>query len=369
MPQVCLFLCGDVMPGRGIDQILQHPSAPALYEAYAKSAVTYLRLAEAAHGHIPRRVPPAYVWGDALKLLQTVRPAARIINLETAVTRHDEPWPKGINYRMHPGNVSCLAAAGIDCCVLANNHVLDWGPEGLLETLDVLRDAGLRFVGAGHDAAEAMAPADIPLAGQGRLRVVACAAPDCGVPRDWAATAATPGVNLLPDLHAATAMRLTRRARHDRQAGDVLIASVHWGGNWGYDIPRSHRDFAHALIDGGVDLVHGHSSHHPRGIELYRGKLVLYGCGDFLNDYEGIRGHEEYRADLVLMYLPRIDIATGHLVSMEMVPLQIRQFRLNHASRDEAAWLGDVLCRESARLGTCVRSRSDGHLVINMGGP
>ena len=154
MTKLSLFLSGDVMLGRGIDQILRHPSQPQLYEPHADSALAYVHLAEEANGPIPRQVDPGYVWGDALAVLHDRKPAARIINLETAITRSSKPWPKGINYRMHPANVDCLTAAQIDCCVLANNHVLDWGQDGLLETLATLRSTGIRTVGAGQHAAE-----------------------------------------------------------------------------------------------------------------------------------------------------------------------------------------------------------------------
>lgn len=136
----------------------------------------------------------------------------------------------------------------------------------------------------------------------------------------------------------------------------------------GYGIPASHQRFAHALIDHGFDLVHGHSSHHAKGIELHRGKLVLYGCGDLLDDYEGITGHEAFRGDLALMYLPELDSATGRLISLEMLPLQIRRFRLNRASPGDAAWLAKVIARESARLGTAVGMRGDGRIVVEAGG-
>jgi len=167
---VTLFLCGDVMTGRGIDQILPHPSKPQLYEPYMRSALGYVEIAERATGPIRRPVDFPYVWGDALAELDRVRPDARIINLETAVTAAEDAWPgKGIHYRMHPANVPCISAAKIDCCVLANNHVLDWGYRGLAETLDALRGAGMRTAGAGRDEAEAAAPAAIELPGKGRV--------------------------------------------------------------------------------------------------------------------------------------------------------------------------------------------------------
>ncbi|MGC2824929.1 MAG: CapA family protein, partial [Pseudolabrys sp.] len=134
-PTLRLFLCGDVMLGRGIDQILPQPCDPALHEDYVQSALEYVQLAEAANGSVKRPVAPAYVWGGALDELKQARPDARIINLETSITRSEDFDPKGINYRMSPENAAVLAAAHIDCCVLANNHILDWGRAGLLDTL------------------------------------------------------------------------------------------------------------------------------------------------------------------------------------------------------------------------------------------
>src|SRR5262245_37346644 len=117
-----LFLCGDVMTGRGIDQILAHPSPPRLYESVVTPALDYVKLAEDTHGDIPRAVSPTYVWGAALDDLERRRPDARIVNLETSITTSDRAEPKGINYRMHPANVGVLTAAGVDCATIANNH-------------------------------------------------------------------------------------------------------------------------------------------------------------------------------------------------------------------------------------------------------
>ncbi len=130
-----MFLCGDVMTGRGVDQILPCPSNPSLYEPYVESALEYVAMAERASGHIPKPASFSYIWGDALQELDRAAPAARIINLEASITTSGDYERKGINYRMHPANTPCLSAAGIDCCVLANNHVLDWGRSGLSETI------------------------------------------------------------------------------------------------------------------------------------------------------------------------------------------------------------------------------------------
>src|SRR4029453_17016197 len=139
-----LFLCGDVVTGRGVAQILAHSCPPGIQEPYVRDARDYVALAEDANGPISRPVAPAHIWGDALEELERIAPDARIINLETSVTTSDDSWPgKGIHYRMHPGNVDCLPAARVDVCVLANNHVLDYGRAGLGETIATLTAAGL----------------------------------------------------------------------------------------------------------------------------------------------------------------------------------------------------------------------------------
>jgi poly-gamma-glutamate synthesis protein (capsule biosynthesis protein) len=357
-----MFLCGDVMTGRGVDQILPSPGDPELHEDFVRSAVDYVRLAERMNGTIPAPVRFDYVWGDALRELDKAAPHARIVNLETSVTTSDEWEPKGINYRMHPRNVPCLNAAAIDCCVLANNHVVDWGRGGLVETLASLWAVGLATAGAGRSSAEAWAPALIGTP-RGRVLVYGLACADSGVPRAWAATERAPGVNLLRDLSAASADHVIAQVGRHRRPGDVVVASIHWGSNWGHDVPTAHRVFAHRLIDSGmVDVIHGHSSHHPKGIEVRRGRPILYGCGDFLNDYEGISGHEEFRPDLALMYLVTLD--RGSLVRLRMVPLRIERMRLHRAGEADASWLERALDRDSESLGTRVELTDDGDLEV-----
>jgi poly-gamma-glutamate synthesis protein (capsule biosynthesis protein) len=358
-----LFLCGDVMTGRGVDQILPHPSAPHLNEEVAKSALEYVAWAERATGAIRRPVDHSYVWGVALAELERRQQATRIINLETSVTTSEDVLPKGINYRMHPDNVPVLLAAGIDCAVVANNHVLDWGPAGLNETLDTLARAGIRTAGAGRTLLEAEAPAVIPAVSGGRFLVFAFGGADSGIPQNWAAGPAKSGIFFLGDYSRTDVERIASLVESTKRAGDIAVASVHWGGNWGYDIPAAHRRFAHELIEyAGIDVVHGHSSHHPKAIEVYLGRPILYGCGDFLNDYEGIGGYEKYRSELVVMYFVTLDV-DGGLDRLEMVPLQIRHFQLGNVARADADWVRRTLDRECRRFGHRVIS-SDGHLLL-----
>ncbi len=347
---ITLFLCGDVMTGRGIDQVLPKSNDPILYEPSVKDAREYVALAERRNGPIHDRVDYRYLWGDALDVLQEIRPDASIVNLETSVTTSDANWEmKMIHYRMHPANVEFLKVAGIDCCVLGNNHVLDWGYQGLEETIATIHTQGIAIAGVGT-AHEAASPAVLQTA-HGRVLVFSYGTASSGVPRSWAARAELPGVNFLGDLSEQTAAEVISHIRAHSCPDDLVIFAVHWGGNWGYQIPDEQVRFAHALIDSdAVDVVYGHSSHHVRPLEVYRRKLILYGCGDFLNDYEGIPGYEDFRDDLTLMYFPRLDANTGDLVTLEMVPLQIRNFSLHRTSAADARWLRDTLQRESESL-------------------
>ncbi len=363
-----LFLCGDVMTGRGIDQVLAQPCDPVLHESYVQSAMDYVHLAEAANGPIPRGVDPSYIWGAALGEFERMRPDARIINLETSITRSEDYARKGINYRMSPKNADCLKAAAIDCCVLGNNHVLDWGRRGLLDTLATLDHLQIKTSGAGRNLREAGAPAALDIAGNGRVLVFSFAYVSSGTPRGWAATNEMPGVNLLTEPFGAGALRVADEIARSGRPGDLIVVSVHWGPNWGYEIPDEQRSFARALIDrANVSIIHGHSSHHAKAIEVYRNRLILYGCGDFINDYEGISGYEEFRGDLVLMYFAEVEPA-GTLAALEIVPLQIRNFKLVRPSKQDVCWMQQTLDRESRKFGARIALNPEGRLALSWKG-
>ena len=365
---VTLFVCGDVMLGRGIDQILPHPSDPTLYEHYMGSAVDYVRLAERRYGAIPTPCSFDYVWGDALADLDIAQPLARIINLETSITTSMRPEPKGINYKMNPDNVVCLKVAAVDCCVLSNNHILDWGVAGLVETLSTLEGEGIAVAGAGTDSAQAAVPAVIDLPNDRRVLVFGFGTTTSGIPREWGATGSRAGVNLLPDLSLATANEAARSIVALRRPDDLVVVSIHWGTNWGYRVDDEQRNFAHALIDAGAcDLLHGHSSHHPRGIEIYRDRLILYGCGDFITDYEGIEGYAQFRGDLAIAYLACFG-AEGALSELTLVPYQMRRFRLQRASLADVDWLQANLDRESARFGTHIAPKDERLVAVSSEG-
>ncbi|QBR85089.1 CapA family protein [Legionella israelensis] len=361
-----IFLCGDVMTGRGIDQILQYPAEPQLYESYVHDAREYVRLAEAINGKIPRLVHGDYLWGDAHQEWERHRPHLRLINLETSITASPTPWlNKGIHYRMSPENINALTSAKIDVCALANNHILDWGVEGLHETLQTLTKASIQFAGAGEQLDKAQAPAVINIAHGGRILIFSMGVESSGIPRQWQATSHRPGVWLLNDLSLNTFLHIKNRIMAFKGTQDLCIVSLHWGGNWGYQIPSLHQKFAYLLInEAGVDVVHGHSSHHPMGIEIYRGKLIFYGCGDFINDYEGISGYEEFKSDLALMYFLELEAETRELKGLEIVPMSLKKFRLHYACFKDCRWVMQMLQRKSPFPLEKLQLNDDGRIYL-----
>lgn len=360
-----LFLAGDTMLGRGIDQILPRPVEPTLHESFITNARDYVRLAEEKNGPVPAPVGFDYVWGDALDVIAAHRATVRLVNLETAITTSDTPWPdKGVHYRMSPQNAAALRVLTPDVVSLANNHVLDWGRPGLEETIRVLRDLRISPVGAGGSAREAAARAIVePRGAAHRVVVAAACTRDCGVPAGWAARTDRSGVALLPVLDDEHATGLAGRATVGKRPGDIVVVSLHWGDNWGHDIADEQVRFAHRLVELGVDVVWGHSSHHPRAVERYERGIILYGCGELIDDYEGIDGFEPFRSDLVLLYFVSLTDDDSP-PALAMTPMRIQNLRLVRATPAEGRFLARDLAEASRAFGSVVELMDDGDLVL-----
>jgi poly-gamma-glutamate synthesis protein (capsule biosynthesis protein) len=269
---------------------------------------------------------------------------------------------------MHPQNLQILKSGHIDAACLANNHIADFGTDGVVDTLRELKEADIKHAGAGMEIADAEAPAVMSLPttfGDGnednnkRILLYSTSHISSGVPFHWKATPSRPGVHMT-DLSSQSVDELRNCISKSRRAsGDVVILSIHWGGNWGYNIDPAFTNYAHEVIDmAGVDVVFGHSSHHPQAVEIYKGKLIIYGAGDFINDYEGIRdsgttgeGMDMYRGDLALMYIVNIDATTGNLITLELVPRKIHNFRLQAPDEEECQWMCENLSAQYAKFG------------------
>ena len=356
-----IFLCGDVMIGRGIDQILLYPSNPKIYEPFVKDARDYIKLAEKINVKINYPVSFDYIWGDAFQELEKENPNLRIINLETTINTSENFEPKGINYRMNPKNIEVLKVFKIDVACLANNHILDFKEEGLLETIEVLNKNRILTVGEGKNIKEAEKPVIISKNKNLRTLIFNYADVLSVVPSWWKAIEDKNGVNLISIYNLGNKRELEvinvikRNIQKYKKGNDFVIFSIHWGPNWGYKISEEERNFAYQLIEKAkVDLIFGHSSHHFKGVETYKEKLIIYGAGDFINDYEGIRDYEEFRGDLVLDYLVEIE-ETNKIDKLKLLPFRIKNFRLNYCNEKEIDWIFNVLKRESKIEGNLIK--------------
>lgn len=389
--QVRIGFVGDVMIGRGIDAILPFSVDGTLHESYMKDAKGYVKLATRENGSLNESElaskGSSYIWGDVIDDLRSLD--ALVINLETSLTTSND-WAKdkGINYRSHPNNVASLLLAGVDVATLANNHVLDWGKAGLKETVSTLQNAGINSCGAGNSIKDATKPTFFQIKGtdksskhadsktQGETitaAVVAVGFPSAGVPLSWKAGKDKCGVNFEHEPSIAVAEKIVnnvnKNAAQDGYSPDIVIVSLHWGSNWGWGTPSQWRTFAHHLIDSGVDFVVGHSSHHVKGMEIYKGKFISYGLGDFLNDYEGIvgQGYENFRNDLSCLYIPSFDLEKRQIVDVDIVPCKIKNLKVQRAKEvADISWLQNAFNREGLSLGTSCKVHPSKNGTVNL---
>ena len=305
-----LLLIGDVMLGRGVNE----------------------RLSAA---------PPERPWGNTLALIREAD--VRICNLECVLSDGGAPARKEFTFRSDAKNVEVLKTAGINLVSLANNHSLDYGTEALADTLGILDFAGIAHAGAGGDSAEAQALAQVRLDGASTGMLSATDSEP-----GWEARADKPGTWFVPiSLDEPRAQRLLARVRAGKREVDALIVSLHWGANRGCRPEARHREFAHALVDAGADIVFGHSSHVFRGVELYAGRLIIFGAGDFIDDYAV---DEAERNDESFVF--SAEMGDGLVARVRLYPGVIEELatRLAEASRARpVAARMETLCRE---LGT-----------------
>jgi poly-gamma-glutamate capsule biosynthesis protein CapA/YwtB (metallophosphatase superfamily) len=346
-----------VMLGRLVNEVMKHAFKDDTHYAYARKLIgvkSGIRLGEG------EGVSWEYPWGDTLKLFKNVD--CRIINLETSVTTWEHKYPnKVFNYRMHPGNIEALKAANVDYCSLANNHIIDYGMAGMNDTVLTLKAAGINFAGAGTNLEAAMRPALLSVRGK-TFAIFSFSDHGCCEYKDghrdmWAAEKDQPGFNFIDvdnykfsedPLNLRTVLTAPKR---DKQA-DAVIFSVHWGPNYAWMPSDAIVRLAHFLIDEcGVDIIHGHSAHHIQGIEIYKGKPIIYGCGDFVDDYAV---DEHYRNDNGMAYVVNLDPATLALHSLHLYPTVIDGFQAKLAKGESYEWIVNTMQRLCHKLKTKV---------------
>jgi poly-gamma-glutamate synthesis protein (capsule biosynthesis protein) len=310
---VKLALAGDTMLGRGVAQALSSGQrvliAPEVLEAAAEADLF-------------------------------------VLNLECCISERGERWPvadKPFFFRAPPIAAELLAAAGVNCVTLANNHALDFGQQALLDTLDHLSAVGIRCAGAGPDVSAARAPARLSARGE-ELLVVACS----DHPRDFAASRERPGIALaelrqeLPDWLLGVVS--------ESSAHSPVLVSPHWGPNMTPEPLAYIREAAQRLLGAGATLIAGHSAHVFHGA----GPGVLYDLGDFLDDYAV---DTALRNDLGLLFL--VTLEDRRAVSAEALPLKLEYCYTRLASGEEADWVRRRFRAACEALGTAVRASGE----------
>ncbi|MGH7230340.1 MAG: CapA family protein [Nitrospiraceae bacterium] len=291
----------------------------------------------------------AAVWGDVLPVLLAAD--RRLINLECVIGTRGRPWQpttKAFHFRASPRAIEVLRAARIDCVTLANNHILDYGEEALLECLTLLDQAGIRHAGAGLHLDDALAFALLEWP-EARVAVIALTDNEPA----WEATETKPGVNYIAydarGLAAPYRARLTEVITKARGQAEFVIISAHVGPNWGQPSPAM-RALAHELLDLGADLFWGHSNHTPQGIEIYKQKAILYSTGDFIDDY-AIDPVE--RNDLSFLFL--LERTGDESVWIHLYPVAIENFRVRFARGSEVTFLKERMREKCEGFGSALR--------------
>jgi poly-gamma-glutamate capsule biosynthesis protein CapA/YwtB (metallophosphatase superfamily) len=325
MRMTTLALTGDVMLGRGVNETL-------------------------------RATRPEGPWGDVLPLLASAD--LRVINLECAITEHERPWSrtfKVFHFRADPPAVEVLRAARVDACSLANNHTLDFEEQGLLDTLAHLEAAGIRYAGAGRNLEEAARPVLL----EGGVALVAFT--DNEPP--FAAGPDKPGTNYLPiSVEPEVLRRVEEAMEAAREAGArTIVFSNHWGPNMVERPRESFRRFARAVMDRGADVYYGHSAHVFQGVEIHRGKPILYDTGDFIDDYAVDPSLRNDRS-----FLFRVSMEGGDLERLELFPVALPYARVELAKGAEREAIIDRMASLSAEMGTTFERRED-RLVFEPG--
>ena len=310
-----------------------------------------------------RTLRPKQTWGDVLPLL--ISADLRIVNLECAITDHNQPWtrtPKVFHFRADSSAVEVLKAARVDVCSLANNHTLDFEQRGLLDTMEHLKAAGIWYAGAGHNREEAARPALLAARSADRTSRVALLAFTNNEP-PFAAESDRPGTNYLPvSLEADVLGRVEAAVTAAREAGaETVVFSNHWGPNMVQRPSALFRRFARAVMDRGVDVYYGHSAHVFQGVEIYRGKPILYDTGDFIDDY---MVHPKLRNDWSFLF--RISLEGGEFRRLELFPVTLPYTRAQLAKGSEREAILDRMERLSGEMGTAF-VRREGRLVLEHG--
>ncbi len=320
-----------------------------------------------------------YVWGDTIDIIK--RADFSLINLECPVSSKGKKWNKTFkvfHFRANLDAIQVLNSASIDYVSLANNHILDYDIEALLDTLDILDKNNISHSGAGRNLKEAMKPAILEkklkpkpsnnnnpfhnvytekvnnndnIKNTIRIGIISLTDNE----PEWEAKDDLAGINYIPAILDPDRYyyRLQNYIEQAKTQSDLVIVSSHIGPHFRETPSVKYVNFAHKIIDFGADIYWGHSNHMPQGIELYKhnnnNKIILYDCGDFIDDYAI---DSNYRNDLSFIFLLHFLIDKNSKLSknnntnnsgnillqnsmIELIPTKISNFMVNTIPTDD----------------------------------
>ncbi len=271
----------------------------------------------------------------APKLLGLMRDADVCwINNEFAYSDAGAPLEnKMYTFRAEPERVSMLGEMGVDIAGLANNHVYDFGPEAMEDTLDTLRRAGIDYVGAGRNLEEAMTPVYREIDGIKVAYVAASRAEKFQMTPQ--ATEEEAGILRCYDTELF--LEAIRRARRE---ADYVIALVHWGTEYSTELEDVQVETGKEYIDAGADIVIGAHTHCLQGMEYYQGKPVIYSLGNFWFNNKPL---DTMLFQLHLWGEDRTSAITAENVEIQIVPARQENCRTRMLEGEEAEQLFDYL--------------------------
>lgn len=319
---ITIGLCGDVMIGRSLDEIISQ-------KGYK------------------------YPWGNALSLFEKID--LNIINLETTLTKSDKKTSKVFNFKAQPDKIQTLSEACITLVNIANNHILDYSTEGLIETIMMLKKVGIKYVGAGMNEQEA---AEMAVVNKKGMQIGVLGFTD-NEP-DWIAGQKNAGTNYIDVENTDDRKKCLENIILSKKKVDFLIISIHWGYNMIEEPPPHFIDFAHEMIDSGADIIHGHSAHIFQGIEIYKNKLILYDTGDFIDDYVV---DPVLRNDLSFFF--QIEIDKSGIKELKLIPIKIYNYQTNIAEGMDREWSMKRIKNLSQKFKTKIQD--NGEVLLSLG--
>lgn len=323
---VKLAFLGDIMLGRGISDELRQGRSPEWF------------------------------WGDVLPLVHSADGV--FVNLESPITSKTQRWSdtwKFFHFRADPSAIRILETGKVRFLCLANNHILDYGEPGLLDTVAALDRAGIVHAGAGRNRHDAAAGKLVQVRD---LKIGVLAATDSL--QEYAATADRAGTNNIEFRGDGPGLDwVDRTVRQLREADATLIVlSVHWGPNMRRRPSDDFRRFAHGAIERGVDLIHGHSAHVVQAIERHGRGVILYDTGNFIDDYWKF----PFRRT-ISSFVFMLEVANGKPAALTLTPVRLHPWPLSLAIGDTSRSIVENMASLSAAMGTTLL-RTDTGLML-----